>query len=84
MGAGAWTVLKADRKRIDTFEDWCCRRVFEGPAVGKKVTNMKIIKTILPGARVQSGMIAKFRLSYIGHVFRKPTSMENCHTRFFM
>ena len=28
-GCGSWTVKKAERRRIDAFELWCWRRLFE-------------------------------------------------------
>ena len=30
-GCESWTVKKADRRRIDAFELWCWRRLFENP-----------------------------------------------------
>ena len=74
-GAETWTELKADRKKIDAFELWCWRRVLKVPWT-KKVTNKEIIKKIQPEYRLEA-MITKLKLSYVGHVFRKPTSMES-------
>ena len=30
-GCESWTTRKADRKKIDSFESWCCRRVLRIP-----------------------------------------------------
>ena len=30
-GCESWTVKKAERRRIDAFELWCWRRLFESP-----------------------------------------------------
>ena len=28
-GCESWTIKKAERRRMDTFEPWCCRRLLE-------------------------------------------------------
>ena len=30
-GYGSWTIKKAEHQRIDAFELWCWRRLFESP-----------------------------------------------------
>ena len=30
-GCESWTVKKAEDRKIDAFELWCCRRLFENP-----------------------------------------------------
>ena len=74
-GAETWTVLKADRKKMDAFELWFWRRVLKVPWT-KKITNKEIITKIQTEYRLEA-MIMKLRLSYLAHVFRKPTSMES-------
>ena len=36
-GCVSWTVKKAERRRIDAFELWCWRRLFESPLDCKKI-----------------------------------------------
>ena len=36
-GCEIWTVKKAERRRIDAFELWCWRRLFENPLVCKEI-----------------------------------------------
>ena len=36
-GCESWTVKKAEYRRIDAFELWCWRRLFESPLDSKKI-----------------------------------------------
>ena len=36
-GCESWTLKKAERQRIDAFERWCWRRLFESPLDSKEV-----------------------------------------------
>ena len=36
-GCESWTIKKADRRRIDAFELWCWRRLFESPLDCKEI-----------------------------------------------
>ena len=36
-GYESWTVKKAERRRIDAFEVWCWRRLFESPLDCKEI-----------------------------------------------
>ena len=36
-GCESWTVKKSERRRIDTFELWCWRRLFESPLDCKEI-----------------------------------------------
>ena len=36
-GCESWTVKKAERQRIDAFELWCWRRLFESPLDCKEI-----------------------------------------------
>ena len=36
-GCDSWTVKKAERQRIDAFELWCWRRLFESPLDCKEI-----------------------------------------------
>ena len=36
-GCESWTVRKAERRRIDSFELWCWRKLFESPLDCKEI-----------------------------------------------
>ena len=36
-GCESWTVKKAEHRRIDAFELWCWRRLFESPLDSKEI-----------------------------------------------
>ena len=36
-GCESWTIKKAERRRIDAFELWCLRRLFESPLDCKEI-----------------------------------------------
>ena len=36
-GCESWTINKAEQRRIDAFELWCCRRLFESPLDYKEI-----------------------------------------------
>ena len=46
-GCESWTVKKAERRRIDAFELWCCRRVLRVPWTARSC-NQSILKEINP------------------------------------
>ena len=73
--AETWTVIKTDRKKIDAFKLWCWRRILK-VSWTRKITNKEILEKIQPEYSLEA-MIIKSRLGYVGHVLRKPTSMEN-------
>ena len=47
-GCESWTVKKAERQRIDTFELWCWRRLLRVPWTAR-ISNQSILKEISPG-----------------------------------
>ena len=47
-GCESWTVKKAERRRIDTFELWCWRRLLRVPWTARR-SNQSILKEISPG-----------------------------------
>ena len=47
-GCESWTVKKAERRRIDTFELWCWRRLLRVPWTARRY-NQSILKEISPG-----------------------------------
>ena len=36
-GCESWTIKKAEHRRIDAFELWCWRRLFESPLDSKEI-----------------------------------------------
>ena len=66
---------KAERRRIDAFELWCCRRLLRVPWTARR-SNQSILKEINPGISLE-GMILKLKLQYFGHLMRRIDSLEN-------
>ena len=73
-GCESWTVKKAERQRIDTFELWCCKRLLRVPWTARR-SNQSILKEISPGCSLE-GMILKLKLQYFGHLMRRADSLE--------
>ena len=64
-GCESWTVKKAERRRIDAFEQWCWRRLLRVPWTARR-SNQSILK-ISPGISLE-GMMLKLKLQYFGHL----------------
>ena len=47
-GCKSWTIKKAECRRIDVFEVWCCRRCLKVPWTARRF-NQSILKEISPG-----------------------------------
>ena len=63
-GCESWTIKKAECRRIDTFELWCCRRLLRVPwPTGR--SNQSILKEISPELE---GLMLKMKLQYFGHL----------------
>ena len=73
-GCESWTVKKADHRRIDAFELWCCRRLLRVPWTASK-SNQSILKEISPGCSLE-GLMLKLKLQYFGHLMRRADSLE--------
>ena len=65
-GCESWTVKKAERRRIDSFELWCWRRLLRVPWTARR-SNQSILKEINPGISLE-GMMLKLKLQYFGHL----------------
>ena len=65
-GCESCTVKKAERRRINTFELWCWRRLLRVPWTAKR-SNQSILKEISPGISLE-GMMLKLKLQYFGHL----------------
>ena len=73
-GCESWTVKKAERRRIDAFELWCCRRLLRVPWTARR-SNQSILKEISPGCSLE-GLILKLKLQYFGHLTWRVNSLE--------
>ena len=67
-GAETWTIKKADRKTIDTFELWCWRKLLGVTYLDRK-RNTEIIDILQPKRTLES-RIVKADLSFFVHVVR--------------
>ena len=65
---------KAERRRIDAFELWCCRRLLRVPWTARR-SNQSILKEISPGISLE-GMMLKLKLQYFGHLVQRVDSLE--------
>ena len=65
-GCESWTIRKAERQRIDTFELWCWRRLLRVPWTARR-SNQSILKELSPGISLE-GMMLKLKLQYFGHL----------------
>ena len=59
-GCESWTVKKAERQRIDTFELWCWRRLLRVPWTARR-SNQSILKESSPECTLE-GMKLKLKL----------------------
>ena len=68
----SWTVKKAERQRIDTFELWCWRRLLSMPWTGR-TSNQSILKEINPEYSLEGLML---KLQCCGHLIRTANSLK--------
>ena len=73
-GCESGTIKKAERRKIDTFELWCWRRLLRVPWTARR-SNQSILKEISPGCSLE-GLLLKLILQYFGHVMRRVDSLE--------
>ena len=73
-GCESWTIKKSKRRRLDTFELWCWRRVLRVPWTAR-ICNQSILKEISPGCSLE-GLMLKLKLQYSGHLMRRAGSFE--------
>ena len=65
-GCESWTIKKADCRRIDAFELWCCRRLLRAPWTERR-SNLSILKEISPEYSLD-GLMLKLKLQTLGHL----------------
>ena len=68
----SWNVKKAERRRTDTSELWCWRRLLRVPWTARR-SNQSILKEINPEYSLQGLML---KLQYFGHLMRRADSFE--------
>ena len=73
-GCESWTIKKAERRRIDAFELWRCRRLLRVPWTARRF-NQSILKEISPGCSLV-GLMLKLKLPILGHLMRRADSFE--------
>ena len=73
-GCESWTIKKAECRRIDAFELWCCRRLLRVPWTVRR-SNQSILKEISPGCSLE-GLMLKLKLQYFGHLMQRADSFE--------
>ena len=64
----SWTVKKAECRRIDAFELWCCRRLLRVPRTARR-SSQSILKEISPKYSLE-GLMLKLKLQYFGHIMQ--------------
>ena len=65
---------KAEHRRIDAFELWCCRKLLKVPWTARG-SNQSILKEINPGISLE-GMMLKLKLQYFVLLMRRVDSLE--------
>ena len=73
-GCESWTMKKAECRRMDAFELWCCRRQLRVPCTPRR-SNQSILKEISPEYSLE-GLMLKLKLQYFGHLMRRTASVE--------
>ena len=65
-GCECWTIKKAERQRIDTFELWCWRRLLRVPWTARRASQ-SILREISLECSLE-GLMLKLKLQYFGHL----------------
>ena len=73
-GCESWTIMKAERRRIDAFELWCRRRLLRVPQTARR-SNLSILKEISPEYSLEELML-KLKLQYFGYLMQRTDSLE--------
>ena len=73
-GCESWTVKKAERRKIDAFEQWCWRRLLRVPWTARR-SNQSILKEISPGCSLE-GLMLMLKLQYFCYLMGRTDSLE--------
>ena len=74
----SWTIKKAEHRRIDTFEQWCWRRLLRVPWTARR-SNQSILKEINPEYSLEE-MMLKLMLQYFDYLMWRADSLEKTLT----
>ena len=80
-GCESWTIKNSERRRIDTFELWCWKRLLRVPWTARR-SNQSILKEIQESRNSGSpeysleGLMLKLKLQYFGHLMGRTDSLE--------
>ena len=70
----SWTIKKAERQRINAFEQWCWRRLLRVLRIARR-SNQSILKEISPEYSLE-GLMLKLKLQNFGHLMQRSDSLE--------
>ena len=73
-GCESWTIKKAERRRIDAFKLWCCRRLLKIPWTARR-SNQSVLKEISPEYSLE-GLMFKLKLQYFGYLMLRTDLFE--------
>ena len=73
-GCESWTIKKAERQRIDAFEQWYWRRLLGVPWTVRR-SNKSILKEISAEYSLE-GLMLKLKLQYFGRLMQRTDSFE--------
>ena len=76
-GCESWTIKKAERRRIDAFEQWCGRSgagLLRVPRTARR-SNQSLLKEINPEYSLE-GLMLKLKVQYFGHLMSRVDSLE--------
>ena len=73
-GCESWTIKKAECRRIDAYELWCCRRLLRVPWTARR-SNQCIRKESSPGCSLE-GLMLNLKLQYFGYLMQRVDSLE--------
>ena len=73
-GCESWIIKKAEHRRIDAFELWCCKIPLRVPWTARR-SNQSILKEISPECSLE-GLMLKLKLQHFGHLMRRGDSFE--------
>ena len=65
-------IKKAERRRTETFELWCCKRLLRVPWTARR-SSQSILKEISPKFSLE-GLMLKLKLQYFGHMMQRKDS----------
>ena len=73
-GCESWTIKKAERRTIDAFVLWGCRRILRVHWTAR-ISNQSILKEISPEYSLE-GLMLKLKLQHFGHLMQRADSLE--------